>query len=91
MFNFESSPTFYGSLTFVESLRLGHLGHFLRNYKVSNEAKQYRPRLVFSFSFRLGNKAFHNEVVRELGINIPPKYWRNRNAVSFESLIPKTG
>ena len=30
MFNFESRPTFNGSLTFVEFLRLGH---FLVNYK----------------------------------------------------------
>ena len=30
MFNFESWPTFYGSLTYVECLRLGR---FLRNYK----------------------------------------------------------
>ena len=30
MFNFESWPTFYGSLTFVE---FKHLGHFLRNLK----------------------------------------------------------
>ena len=30
MFNFESGPTFYGSLTYVEFLRLGQ---FLRNYK----------------------------------------------------------
>ena len=31
MFNFETWPTFYGSLTKVELLRLGH---FLRNYNV---------------------------------------------------------
>ena len=30
MLNFESWPTFYDSLTYVEFLRLGH---FLRNYK----------------------------------------------------------
>ena len=30
MVNFESIPTFYSSLTFVEFLCLGH---FLRNYK----------------------------------------------------------
>ena len=30
MFNFESWPTFYGSLINVEFL---HLGHFLRNYE----------------------------------------------------------
>ena len=30
MFNFETLPTFYGSLTNVEFLRLGH---FLRKYK----------------------------------------------------------
>ena len=29
-FSFESCPTFYGSLTFVEFLGLGHV---LRNYK----------------------------------------------------------
>ena len=30
MFYFETWPTFYGALTNVEFL---HLGHFLRNYK----------------------------------------------------------
>ena len=30
MSNFETGPTFYGSLTNVEFLRLGH---FVRNYK----------------------------------------------------------
>ena len=28
MFNFESWPTFYGSLNYVEFLRLGYLGHY---------------------------------------------------------------
>ena len=30
MLNFKSCPTFYGSLTYIDFLRLGH---FLRNYK----------------------------------------------------------
>ena len=30
MFNFETWPTFYGSLTFIEFVRLDH---FLRNFK----------------------------------------------------------
>ena len=34
MFNFETCPTFYGSLTNVEFSRFGH---FLRNYMVSQK------------------------------------------------------
>ena len=49
MFNLESLSTFYGSLTFVEFLRLGH---FHRNYKSKSHetwVMHTSRRVMFNF------------------------------------------